>query len=64
LIPSALAAQLEQGLRDFLLASFSSTTPGFDLGADLRRRPKPDRFREVGFGSAVRIDRERVAFAT
>lgn len=30
MIPSALVAQLEQGLRDFLLSSFSSTTPGFD----------------------------------
>jgi len=30
LIPSALAAQLEQGLRDFLLTSFDATTPGFD----------------------------------
>jgi DEAD/DEAH box helicase domain-containing protein len=30
MIPSALAAQLEQGLRDFLLSSFNATTPGFD----------------------------------
>ena len=30
MIPSTLVAQLEQGLRDFLLSSFSSTTPGFD----------------------------------
>jgi len=35
-----------------------------DMGADLSRRGKPDRFREVGFGNAVRIDRERVASAT
>lgn len=30
MIPSALASQLEQGLRDFLLSSFNATTPGFD----------------------------------
>lgn len=30
MIPSALAAQLEQGLRDFLLSSFNATTPGFE----------------------------------
>lgn len=35
----------------------------FRLGADLSRRWKSDRFREVGFGSAVRIELERVAFA-
>ena len=35
----------------------------FEMGADPSRRRKPDRFREVGFGGAVRIDRERVAFA-
>ena len=35
-----------------------------NLGADPSRRQKTDRFREVGFGSAVRIERERVAFAT
>jgi hypothetical protein len=33
------------------------------LGADLLRRRKPDRFREVGFGGAFRIDHLRVAFA-
>jgi hypothetical protein len=33
------------------------------LGADLLRRRKADRFREVGFGGAFRIDRVRVAFA-
>ncbi len=36
----------------------------FHLGADLLRRQNPDRFREVAFGGGVRIDRERVAFAT
>ncbi|MCX5744719.1 MAG: hypothetical protein NT062_19705 [Proteobacteria bacterium] len=35
-----------------------------DLGADPSRRRKADRFREVGFGGAVRITRERVASAT
>ena len=34
MIPSALVAQLEQGLRDFLLSSFSSTTPGFDTAIE------------------------------
>jgi hypothetical protein len=33
------------------------------MGADLLQRRKPDRFREVGFGNAFRIDRVRVAFA-
>jgi len=33
------------------------------LGVDLSRRQKPDRFREVGFGGAVRIERERGASA-
>lgn len=30
MIPAALAAQLEQGLRDFLLSSFNATTRGFE----------------------------------
>jgi hypothetical protein len=35
----------------------------FVMGADLLRQRKPDRFREFGFGSAIRIDRQRVASA-
>ena len=34
MIPAALVAQLEQGLREFLVASFSSTTPGFDTAIE------------------------------
>lgn len=34
MIPSALAAQLEQGLRDFLRSSFDATTPGFDTAIE------------------------------
>ena len=33
----------------------------FPLGADLLRRQKADRFQQLGFGRAVRIDRGRVA---
>lgn len=34
MIPSALATQLEQGLRDFLRSSFDATTPGFDTAIE------------------------------
>lgn len=33
------------------------------VGADLLRRRKRDRFREVGFGDAFRVNRVRVALA-
>ena len=39
------------------------TVVQLEMGADLSRRQKPDRFREVGFGETVRIGRERVASA-
>ncbi len=40
MIPSAVAAQLERGLADYLQFSFASTTPGFESAiADLIQEP-------------------------
>ncbi len=71
--PGLLASDTDLAV-DFAAACFvelpltlSSALPSrspYSMGADLLRRQNPDRFREVAFGGGVRIDRERVAFAT
>jgi hypothetical protein len=48
--------------REALLYGYAGIEPS-GTGADLSRRQKPDRSREVGFGAAFRIDRLRVASA-